>query len=57
MIEGALAEGEAKGIATGQQQKARAMAAELLALGVEPSIIAKASGLSESDILAMKKLK
>jgi predicted transposase/invertase (TIGR01784 family) len=57
MIEGALAEGEARGIAAGQQQKARAMAAELLALGVEPGIIAKASGLSEADILAIKSQK
>jgi predicted transposase/invertase (TIGR01784 family) len=61
MIEGALAEGdargEARGIVAGQEQKARAMAAELLALGVDPGVIAKASGLSESEILALKKRK
>jgi predicted transposase/invertase (TIGR01784 family) len=51
MIEGALAEGQARG----ERKKAVEMALELLSHGVEISIIAKASGLSESEILAMKK--
>ena len=46
MIEGALAEGE--------RRKAIQMALELLKHGVEPSIIMKASGLSEADIIALK---
>uniref|UniRef100_UPI00398ABC0E Rpn family recombination-promoting nuclease/putative transposase n=1 Tax=Paenibacillus ehimensis TaxID=79264 RepID=UPI00398ABC0E len=50
MIEGALAEGEARG----ERKKALEMAKELLAHGVEISIIAKASGLPESEILALK---
>lgn len=50
IIEGALAEGEARG----ERKKALEMAKELLAHGVEISIIAKASGLPESEILAMK---
>lgn len=58
MIEGALAEGEAKGtakgIVVGQKQKAREMAARLLTLGVEPAIIATALGLSESEVLALR---
>ncbi|UHA75465.1 PD-(D/E)XK nuclease family transposase [Paenibacillus sp. 481] len=48
MIEGAMAEGERK--------KALAMATELLALGVEISIIVKSSGLSESEVRSLKKL-
>ncbi|WP_163853085.1 Rpn family recombination-promoting nuclease/putative transposase [Paenibacillus elgii] len=50
MIEGALAEGEARG----ERKKALEMAKKLLAHGVEVSIISQASGLSESEILAMK---
>ncbi|XOK61586.1 Rpn family recombination-promoting nuclease/putative transposase [Paenibacillus elgii] len=50
MIEGALAEGEARG----ERKKALEMAKELLAHGVEISIIAKASGLPESEIRALK---
>ncbi|MNC16858.1 PD-(D/E)XK nuclease family transposase [compost metagenome] len=47
MIEGALAEGE--------RRKAIQMALELLKLGVDTTIIAKASGLSEAEIIALKK--
>ncbi|ASR45310.1 hypothetical protein B4V02_00600 [Paenibacillus kribbensis] len=54
MIEGALAEGEARGEALGKRKKAVEMVKELLALGVEISIIVRASGLSESEILALK---
>jgi len=49
-IEGARAEGEAKGEARGQRQKAEEMARELLALGVDISVISKASKLSEQEI-------
>ncbi|WP_340026488.1 PD-(D/E)XK nuclease family transposase [Paenibacillus sp. FSL K6-1096] len=51
MIEGALAEGQARG----ERRKAVQMATELLAHGVDISIIAKASGLTESEILDIKK--
>lgn len=51
MIEGALAEGEARG----EKRKAVQMALELLKLGVDIAIIAKASGLSEAEIIALKK--
>ncbi|WP_309248978.1 PD-(D/E)XK nuclease family transposase [Paenibacillus sp. MZ04-78.2] len=47
MIEGALAEGEKK--------KAVQMTLELLKLGVDTSIISKASGLSEAEIIALRK--
>ncbi|GIO44329.1 hypothetical protein J41TS4_40870 [Paenibacillus apis] len=47
MIEGALAEGE--------NRKAAQMALELLKLGVETAIIVKASGLSEAEIIALKR--
>ncbi|ANY66892.1 hypothetical protein BBD42_10750 [Paenibacillus sp. BIHB 4019] len=50
MIEGALAEGEARG----ERKKTIEIASELIALGVEAHIIAKASGLTESEILNMK---
>ncbi len=46
MIEGARAEGTAKGRLEGKQEMAR----ELLALGVDMSAIVKASGLSEEKI-------
>ncbi|MBU5352855.1 Rpn family recombination-promoting nuclease/putative transposase [Paenibacillus barcinonensis] len=46
MIEGARAEGAAKGRLEGKQEMAR----ELLALGVDMSAIVKASGLSEEEI-------
>lgn len=55
MIEGALAEGEARGVLQGEQKKALEVAQKLLALGVEVSIIAAASGLSEAEIIALKK--
>ncbi|MNY77647.1 hypothetical protein D3C86_2176210 [compost metagenome] len=51
MIEGALAEGEARG----EKRKAVQMALELLKLGVDPAIRAKASELSEAEIIALKK--
>uniref|UniRef100_UPI002ED802F5 hypothetical protein n=1 Tax=Cohnella fermenti TaxID=2565925 RepID=UPI002ED802F5 len=47
MIEGALAEGE--------KRKTIEMALELLRLGVDTAIIARASGLSEAEIIALRK--
>ncbi|MEK8129584.1 Rpn family recombination-promoting nuclease/putative transposase [Paenibacillus filicis] len=61
MIEGALAEGEARGlergIELGELKKALQMASELLSLGVEISVIAKASGLTEREIRELAKPK
>ena len=51
MIEGALAEGEARG----EKKKVVEMTKELLKRGVDISIIVEASGLSEDEIVAMKK--
>lgn len=47
MIEGALAEGE--------KRKAVQIALELLRLGVDTTIITKASGLSEAEIVSLRK--
>lgn len=55
MIEGALAEGEARGEARGKQLKAIEIAKELMAHGVDISIIAKSSGLTEAEILELDK--
>lgn len=49
-IEGARMEGEAIGRTVGERMKAEEMARELLALGVDVSVIAKASKLSEEEI-------
>lgn len=51
MIEGALAEGEARG----EKRKSHQMVLELFKLGVDTAIIAKASGLPEAEIIALKK--
>lgn len=48
--EGAKAEGRAEGIAIGEAKGKEDMARGLLALGVDISVIAKASGLSEQEI-------
>lgn len=48
------AEGIAEGIAKGEQKRAEAIVLELLALGVETSVILKASGLTEQQILRLK---
>lgn len=49
-MNGAKAEGRAEG----ERKKAEAMVRELLALGVEISIIVRASGLSEQEVLKLK---
>lgn len=53
-MNGAKAEGRAEGRAEGERNKAEAMVRELLALGVETSIIVRASGLSEQEVLSLK---
>jgi hypothetical protein len=42
-------------LSEGEKRKAAQMALELLRLGVDTAIIAKASGLSEAEIIAQKK--
>ncbi len=49
-IEVAKEEGIEVGFSQGQLQKAREMAKVLLSKGIEPSIIAESSGLSEEEI-------
>jgi predicted transposase/invertase (TIGR01784 family) len=51
-VEGAKAEGKAEGKVEGKEEMAR----ELLALGVDTSVIAKASGLSEREVNSLKPL-
>ena len=48
------AEGRTEGRAEGERKKAEAMVRELLALEVETSIIVRASGLSEQEVLNLK---
>ncbi|MNI65075.1 hypothetical protein D3C73_1205590 [compost metagenome] len=52
----ARAEGEAKGKAEGEAEAKKEVARKLLALDVNPSVIAEASGLSEEEIRALKPL-
>ncbi|QQZ59896.1 hypothetical protein JI735_25430 [Paenibacillus sonchi] len=56
----ARAEGEAQGMAKGktegEAEAKKEVARKLLALNVDPSVIAEASGLSEDDIKALKPL-
>ncbi|SFF48112.1 conserved hypothetical protein (putative transposase or invertase) [Paenibacillus algorifonticola] len=64
MIEAALsrgfaegaAEGEAKGEAKGKMEAKKEIARKLLALNIERSVIAEASGLTEEEIRAIKPL-
>ncbi|MBP1989381.1 putative transposase/invertase (TIGR01784 family) [Paenibacillus eucommiae] len=48
------AEGLAQGLAEGERKKAPEIAKNMLALGIEVSVIAKASGLSESEVELLK---
>uniref|UniRef100_UPI002FCE32B4 Rpn family recombination-promoting nuclease/putative transposase n=1 Tax=Paenibacillus sonchi TaxID=373687 RepID=UPI002FCE32B4 len=52
----ARAEGEAQGKAEGEAEAKKEVARKLLALNVDPSVIAEASGLSEDEIKALKPL-
>nr|WP_326056193.1 Rpn family recombination-promoting nuclease/putative transposase [Paenibacillus chitinolyticus] len=54
MIEWATEKGMAKGIAEGEQKKAIEIAKNMLALGLQVSVIAKASGLSEDEVESLK---
>lgn len=49
-----MAQGMAKGIAEGEQKKAIQIAKNMLALGLQVSVIAKASGLSEDEVESLK---
>ncbi|MGX4584277.1 Rpn family recombination-promoting nuclease/putative transposase [Paenibacillus chitinolyticus] len=49
-----MAQGMAKGIAEGEQKKAVQIAKNMLALGLQVSVIAKASGLSEDEVQSLK---
>jgi len=50
-----MAKGMAEGMAEGERPKAVEIAKNMLALRIEVSVIAKASGLSESDIQSLGK--
>ncbi len=43
-----------KGVAKGEQKKAIEIAKNMLSLGIEVSVIAKASGLPESEVESLK---
>ncbi|QAV17898.1 hypothetical protein PC41400_09545 [Paenibacillus chitinolyticus] len=49
-----MAQGMAKGIAEGEQKKAIQIAKNMLALGLQVSVIAKASGLTEAEVESLK---
>ncbi|EPD82304.1 hypothetical protein HMPREF1207_04130 [Paenibacillus sp. HGH0039] len=49
-----MAQGIAKGIAEGEQKKAIQIAKNMLALGLQVSVIAQASGLSEAEVESLK---
>ncbi len=49
-----MAKGIAKGIAEGEQKKAIEIARNMLDLGLEVSVIAKASGLSAAEVESLK---
>ncbi|MFB5677880.1 Rpn family recombination-promoting nuclease/putative transposase [Paenibacillus terreus] len=53
MAEG-MAKGMAKGMAEGEKKKAIEIAKNMLSMGIEVSIVAKASGLSEAEVRALK---
>ncbi|PAF31045.1 hypothetical protein CHI14_15015 [Paenibacillus sp. 7516] len=54
MIEWATEKGIARGLVEGEKRKAIEIAKNMLSLGIEVSVIAKASGLSESEIESLK---
>ncbi|CAH1200775.1 hypothetical protein PAECIP111893_01562 [Paenibacillus plantiphilus] len=49
-----LKKGRAEGRAEGEHAKAIAIAKNMLSMGIEVSVIAKASGLSESEVVSLK---
>lgn len=49
-----IAQGREKGLLEGEKRKAIEIAKNMLSLGIEVSVIAKASGLSESEVEALK---
>lgn len=49
-----MAKGMAEGMAKGEKKKAMEIAKNMLLMGIEVSVIAKASGLSEAEIESLK---
>lgn len=54
MIEWATEKGIAKGLVEGEKRKAIEIAKNMLSFGIEVSVIAKTSGLSEPEVEALK---
>lgn len=50
-----MAKGMEKGMAEGERKKALEIVKNMLAMGIEVSVIAKASGLSESDVESLSR--
>ncbi|MEK8129116.1 Rpn family recombination-promoting nuclease/putative transposase [Paenibacillus filicis] len=46
-----------QGIVKGEQKKALEIAKNMLSIGLEVSVVAKASGLSEADVESLKKVR
>ncbi len=53
-LEKGLEKGHAEGLIKGERKKAIEIAENMIALGIEVSVIAKASGLSETEIENLK---
>lgn len=54
MIEWATEKGMEKGLVEGEKRKAIEIAKNMLSVGIEISVIAKTSGLTESEVEALK---
>lgn len=54
MIEWATEKGIEKGLVEGEKRKAIEIAKNMLSFGIEVSVIAKTSGLTESEVEALK---
>lgn len=54
MIEWATEKGIEKGLVEGEKRKAIEIAKNMLSFGIEVSVIAKTSGLSEPEVEALK---
>ncbi|GBF74958.1 hypothetical protein PA598K_03331 [Paenibacillus sp. 598K] len=55
MIEWATEKGMQKGLEKGRTEEKNTIARNMLAMGLEISVIAKASGLSEKDVKLLKR--
>jgi predicted transposase/invertase (TIGR01784 family) len=54
MIEWATEKGIEKGLVEGEKRKAIEIAKDMLSFGIEVSVIAKTSGLTESEVESLK---